>query len=95
MKHFCVRSCAQLKARDRETLKTMKSNNDNDTKVEDDEDDESSAKEDVDNIFIFVITVPDEDPGPNQKVQEWRQRSDDAEAAKIDFERVSANWIKC
>ena len=39
--------------------------------------------------------VPDEAPPINQHVQEFRKRSNDAEAAKIEFERVFANWIEC
>ena len=48
----------------------------------------------VDNRFVFVRKVPDEAPEPNQHVPEWIKRSNDAEATKIEFERVSSNWIE-
>ena len=94
MKHYCAKLHANLKPRERETLKTIESNNNSDKNTEQNEDDESSTEVDIDNRFNFVRSASDEAPAPNQYVQECRNRSNDSEASKIEIEIVSANWIE-
>ena len=68
MKYYYAKFYAQVKVRERETLKTLESNNDSDENTDYDEDDESSAEVIIDNRFVFVREVPNEDPVPNQHV---------------------------
>ena len=94
LEHFHVKFHAQLIVREKKSLKTIKPNNDNDSSADDDKHDEISAEADIENRFIFARVVTDKAPVPNKHVSEWRKRSNDAEAAKIDFERVLANCIE-
>ena len=72
----------------------LESNNDSDENKDYDEDNEQSEEAAIDNRLFFVRQVPDEAPAPNKYLSEWRKRRNDTEATKIEFERVSPNWIE-
>ena len=93
MKDYYARFYPQVKALEREKIKSSESYNNSDENTETDGNDESSAKEQDDSRFGFVRTVPDEAPAPNKYMQERKKRSNDAAVAKTEFEKASANWI--